>query len=102
MICHGARALMRPDSRDKAFAPSRVLLALLRATSEERFIHVLSGIPIPVQEHRKRVTLLGRLRTYRPTVLVLPVTDQRSRPSAPLIESCRAVLPLMQIIVLSC
>jgi hypothetical protein len=92
---------VRADTWDCAFIPSRVLLALLRGTSEERFLAALAGAPVPVQEHHKRVTLLARLKVYRPTVLVLPVTDQRSRPSSPLIESCRATLPTIRIIAVS-
>jgi len=88
-------------TRDYAFMPARVLLALLRGTSEERFIGSLGGVPIPVQEHRTRATLLARLKTYRPSVLVLPLLDQHARPSAPLVEQCHTVAPATQIIVVS-
>ena len=87
--------------RDYAFMRSRVLLALLRGTTEERFIRLLSDVPIPVQEHRRRATLLARLKRYRPSVLVLPLVDERVRPSAPLVDLCRAALPTMHIVVVS-
>jgi hypothetical protein len=92
---------MASTPRDYAFMPARVLLALLHGTPEERFHLALEGLPIPVQEHRKRSTLLERLRTYHPSVLVLPLIDERSRPSAPLVELCRNVLPAVQILVVS-
>ena len=87
--------------RDYAVMPSRVLIALLQGTPEERCITALAGMPSRVVEHRNRTTLLGRLRSYRPTVLVLPLLDRRSRPSSALVDPCHAVLPSLHIVIVS-
>lgn len=91
--------LSESREREVVDAP-RVLLALLRDTPEEAFIHALRDAPLRLQEHRRRSTLLARLKMYQPAVLLLPVTDARGRPSAPLIAQCQEAVPTADIIVL--
>jgi hypothetical protein len=87
--------------RDYAVMPSRVLVALLNGTTEERYLGALRGMPSRIEEHRNRATVLVRLRMYRPTVLVLPLLDRRARPSSLLVEPCRLLLPSLRIVLIS-
>ena len=90
-----------PTQDDFAVMPARVLVALMHGTTEEKCIASLADMPSRVLEHRNRATLLGRLRTYRPTALLLPLRDRRAYPSSLLVGPCLATLPRLRIVIVS-